>query len=266
MQKKVCMILTFFIILLGVYFLAPNEKEDTLFIEEGLEGASIESLLIKDFEKNEEVTVGQLLVFYSRLFGNNVSTYEEAKEFCVLKNIYLPSDLVYSTEEWEELWRDIVLGNTIFEKKGETYAINLINGYLTIYLNEQGYELIKKGMIPPQLYFYSPFSGIADLEEINLNKKATLGFVLDVLMSVDCEENKRAILHSIVSERILELTGKEEKDWTDAEIALYDYYSLSYYGEYIYLKDKGIIDEIELSKLSLPLSVSDFIVIANRIL
>ena len=121
-------------------------------------------------------------------------------------------------------------------------------------------------MIPPQLYFYSPFSGIADLEEINLNKKATLGFVLDVLMSVDCEENKRAILHLIVSERILELTGKEEKDWTDAEIALYDYYSLSYYGEYIYLKDKGIIDEIELSKLSLPLSVSDFIVIANRIL
>ena len=87
MQKKVCIILTFFIILLGVYFLTPNEKEDTLFIEEGLEGASIESLLIKDFEKNEEVTVGQLLVFYSRLFGNNVSTYEEAKEFCVLKNI-----------------------------------------------------------------------------------------------------------------------------------------------------------------------------------
>ena len=119
-------------------------------------------------------------------------------------------------------------------------------------------------MIPPQLYFYSPFSGVGDLEEINLNKKATLGFAFEVLMSVDCDENKKEVLHSIISNRILELTGKEEKDWTEAEIALYDYYSLSYYGEYIYLKNKGIVEEIDLSKLSLSLSVSDFAVIANR--
>ena len=119
-------------------------------------------------------------------------------------------------------------------------------------------------MIPPQLYFYSPFSGVKDLEEINLNKKATLGFTLEVLMSIECKENKKDILHSIISNRIIELTTKEEKDWTDAEIALYDYYSLSYYGEYIYLKNKGIIEEIDLSQLSSSLSVSDFIVIANR--
>ena len=104
--------------------------EDTFYIESGLEGSSVEELLLTDFEQNTELTVGQLLVFYSRLYGNNVSTYKEAQEFCVLKEIYLPSDLVYDSKAWESLWRESVLGNTVFEKvNNDTYAIHHYGEY-----------------------------------------------------------------------------------------------------------------------------------------
>ena len=269
MIKKILIILAIlgFSFCFFIFKVNPDKNVDTFYIEQGLENETLETFLVKDFENNSELTVGQLLVFYSRLFGNNVSTFQEAQEFCELKNIYLPSDLVYDEEAWEELWRNIVLGNTVFEKKNEnTYAINLIPGYLTIYLNEQGYKFVKQGLIPPQLYFYSPFSGIKDLEEINLNKKANLGFVFYILMSVECNEgNKKEILHDIISEKIELLTGKSEDDWTDTEISLYNYYSLSYYGEYIYLKEQGYIEEMDLSNLALSVKVSDFMIMINRI-
>ena len=116
------------------------------------------------------------------------------------------------------------------------------------------------------IIFLFSFSGLTDLEEINLNKNANLGFVLDVLMSIECEENKKEILHSIVSERVVELTNKSEDEWTESEIALYNYYSLSYYGEYIYLLNRGYIEEMDLGNLSSSVSVSDFVIMVNRIM
>ena len=252
-----------------VFFDNKEGKEDTFFIENGVENTNIETLLMTDFEQNADVSVGQLLVFYSRLYGNNIKTYEDAQNYAVLKNIYLPSDLVYDTEEWELLWRNTVLGNTVFEKVNEdTYAIPLIPQYLTIYLNEQGYNLIKQGLIPPQLYFYSPFSGIEDFEEINLNKKVTLGFVLEILMSIECDESidRRVTLHNIIKDRIEEITKVEEENWTSNGKALYNYYSLSYYGEFRYMKDKGYIDSIEIDDLTKSITVQDFIVLVNKVI
>ena len=160
MIKKLIAVLCIIGVSLSFYFYQNNQnkEEETFYIKSGIENSNIEEILTTNFKGNSSLTVGQLLIFYSRLYGNNVSTYQEAQEFCSLKDIYLPSDLVYNQEEWKTLWRNIVLGNTVFEKKNDdTYAINLIKGYLTIYLNEQGYECIKQGLIPPQLYFYSPF-------------------------------------------------------------------------------------------------------------
>ena len=172
-------------------------------------------------------------------------------------------------EEWELLWRNSVLSNTVFEKvNDDTYAIPLIPQYLTIYLNSQGYNLIKQGLIPPQLYFYSPFSGIEDFEEINLNKKANLGFILEILMDIECDESidRRVTLHNLITERIEEITLVEEENWTANEKALYNYYSLSYYGEFRYLKEKGYIDSIEVDDLTKSITVQDFIVLVNKVL
>lgn len=238
-------------------------------MEKGVESETVNTLLMTDFEQNTDLTVGQVLVFYSRLYGNNIETYDEAQKFAVLKNIYLPSDLVYDNKEWEVLWRNTVLGNTVFEKVNEdTYAIPLIPQYLTIYLNEQGYNLIKQGLIPPQLYFYSPFSGIEDFEEINLNKKATVGFVLEVLMSIEYKDNmdRREIIHNIIKERIEEVTMIKEENWGANEKALYNYYSLSYYGEFRYMKELGYIDSIEVDDLTKSITPHDFVVLVNKVL
>lgn len=269
--KKVLILILAFIALIFSYLFFFNDKEvtqDTFEMKTDLQSETVESLLLTGFEQNSELTVGQLLVFYSRLYGNDVKTYREAQDFCVLKNIYLPSDLIYNAKDWENLWRDIVLGNTVFEKVNEDiYAISLIKGYLTIYLNEQGYDLIKQGLIPPQLYFYSPFSSLNDLEEINLNKKADWGFALELLMSVECDdENRNQIIRDIIVNKIESLTYVEEADWGTNEIALYNYYSLSYYGEYSYLKDKGYIEKISVEDLTKPVSISDFIILSKRII
>ena len=270
MFKKVLVLFLLISVLVLSYFVFFDKDEtveDTFFIVDGVNGSSVEELLLTDFEQNTELTVGQLLVFYSRVYGNNVTTFDEAKEFCVLKDIYLPSDLVYDSKDWEKLWRESVLGNTVFEKVNEdTYAISLIQNYLTIYLNEQGYNLIKQGLIPPQLYFYSPFSGIEDFEEINLSKKATLGFALEFLMSMECEEDRSAVIHSIIKNRIETITGIVEEDWTTNEISLYNYYGLSYYGEYNYLKSKGLLTDIQVGDLTKPVLISDFIIMVNKVL
>ena len=268
--KKVLVLLLCVSVLVLSYFVFFDKEEvteDTFYIESGLSDSSVEELLLKDFEQNTELTVGQLLVFYSRLYGNNVSTYKEAQDFCVLKEIYLPSDLVYDSKAWETLWRESVLGNTVFKKvNDDTYAISLIQDYLTIYLNEQGYNLIKQGLIPPQLYFYSPFSGIEDFEEINLSKKATLGFALEFLMDMECEEDRMAIIHNIIKTRIEEITNKPETEWTTNEISLYNYYSLSYFGEYSYLKSEGLLTDIEVGDLTKPILISDFVIMVNKVL
>lgn len=269
MPKKVfivILIISTFLLSYFVFFDKDNAPNETLLIEGELKDKDIETLLMEDFEKNTELTVGQLLVFYSRLFGNNISEFKEAQEFCELKEIYLPSDLVYDKVAWETLWRESVLGNTVFEKvNDDTYAIPLIPQYLTIYLNEQGYNLIKQGLIPPQLYFYSPFSNISDFEEINLNKKANLGFVLEILMSIECKEDRQEIIHNIIVDRIESLTEIPENEWTLNEISLYNYYSLSYYGEYSYLKSKGLITNIEIGDLTKSVTSSDFVIMLKKV-
>lgn len=271
MKSKVLIILFLFCAIFFFFFIplkeSSPEKKETFYIY-NLEDESIESLVIRNFEKNEQLTVGQSIIFFNRYLGNNVSNYEEAKEFCVSKNVFLPSDLIYDSDDWEMLWRDIVLGNTVFEQVNEnTYSITLIQGYLKIYLNQQGYDLIKKGLIPPHLYFYSPFSSIKDLEEVNLNKNATLGFALETLMAIIYnDENRKEVLHDLIANQVESLTNIDEKDWTSTEIAIYNYYSLSYYGEFSYFKSQGYLENIELDDLTSEISVNEFLILIEKIL
>ena len=246
-----------------VWFPRGKQKEDTtLFIEQGLENVSTEGFLRTDFEQNEAITVGQSLVFYNRYTGNNAKNYNQVKDYCLKKNVLLPSDLIYNTADWEILWRDMVLGNTLFEKEQEgTYSIVLIPKYLKIYLNEQGYNLIKKGSIPPHLYFYSPFSNVSNLEEINLNKNATMGFICEVLMNIEYsgQQDRKSFIKDIIIDKVEQVTGKSEKDWTANEIDLYNYYALSYYGQYSYLASKGILNNVEFSDLGDYVSLDKFL-------
>lgn len=271
-MKKKTLLLFFMIILtffIYTFYSRPDvEGVDTLYIDKNFEEESIEGLLRTDFENNETLTVGQLLVFYNRLLGNNVEDYQQAIDFCYDNDVFLPSDLVYNLDDWELLWRDIVLGNTVFEQVNEkTYSITLIPGSLKIYLNQQGYDLIKQGLIPPHLYFYSPFSTIKDLEIINLNRKASIGFALEVLMNIEYEkQNRLQILRELVIQQVQELVGVEEENWTNIEINLYNYYSLSYFGEFSYFKSKGFLEGIVLDDISSEIKVNDFLVLVNRIL
>lgn len=273
MHKKtifwlICIVLLFSISFSISGFLTGKDttnEEENLLIKDGIKDKEIETLLYSGFETNEYVTVGQILTFYSRVNGNNPKDYEEVKNYAYDSQVYLPSDLVYDINAWESMWRDIMLGTVVFEKTNEnTYAINLIKGYLTIYLNQQGYDLIKQGLIPPQLYFYSPFSDVRDLETINLNKKASLGFVLEVLMSLETKDLKYIELDKRIVNRVKELTGKEEEDWTTSEISLYNYYALGYYGEYSYFKDKGYIDNIEYQQIMENVSVGELLIIYSK--
>lgn len=272
MRKKTLFLFSVFIIFIVViFYIYPNrtkESEPSLRLK-SLSDETVESLLITNFEENEYVSIGQALVFFNRLMNNNPSSFEEVKTFGYESNIYLPSDLVYNKSEWEELWRNIVSGKTVFEKINEnTYSITLIQGYLKIYLNQQGYDLIKKGLIPPQLYLYSPFSDITDFESINLNKNANLGFLLELLMCYDCnnEIDRKQLLHDLVVNKVESLTDKKEDTWGATEIALYNYYSLGYYGEFIYFKEKGILDDIELQDLTSNVSIGGFLVLVNTVI
>lgn len=271
-RKKTLFLFSVFIIFIVViFYIYPNrtkESEPSLRLK-SLSDETVESLLITNFEENEYVSIGQALVFFNRLMNNNPSSFEEVKTFGYESNIYLPSDLVYNKSEWEELWRNIVSGKTVFEKINEnTYSITLIQGYLKIYLNQQGYDLIKKGLIPPQLYLYSPFSDITDFESINLNKNANLGFLLELLMCYDCnnEIDRKQLLHDLVVNKVESLTDKKEDTWGATEIALYNYYSLGYYGEFIYFKEKGILDDIELQDLTSNVSIGGFLVLVNTVI
>ena len=273
MHKKtviwfICIVLLFSISFSISGFLTNKDKsskEESLAIKDGVKDKEIETLLTSGFETNEYVTVGQVLTFYNRVNGKNSKNYEEVKEYAYDSQVFLPSDLVYDIEAWETMWRDIMLGTVVFEKTNEnTYAINLIQGYLTIYLNQQGYDLIKQGLIPPQLYFYSPFSDVRDLESINLNKKAPLGFVLEVLMSLETQDHKYIELDSRIAGRVEELTGKDEEDWGTSEISLYNYYALGYYGEYSYFKDTGYIENIEYQQIMRNVSAGELLIIYNK--
>lgn len=265
-QKTIILILFIFVMLFIFSTFRKVDVEDdmSLYISNNFEEMSSQNYLIYSFENNETLTVGQLLTFYCRIKGINVKNFEDVKTFCEQEGLYLPSELVYNKNEWEELWRNLVLNETVFEKiNDETYAITLIQGYLKIYLNQQGYELIKKGLIPPQLYFYSPFSTISDFEGYNLSKEANKGFILEVLMKLVYSDTKdrKQFLHDVVIDKVEELTNIPEKDWTSAEISLYNYYSLSYFGEYLYFYNKGVLIDTELSNLVQSMSVKDFLIL-----
>ena len=196
-----------------------------------------------------------------------MKNFDDVKMYCKNNNIYLPSELVYNREDWENLWRNIVLNETVFEKVNEeTYGITLIQGYLKIYLNKQGYELVQKGLIPPQLYFYSPFSDISDFGSYNISRQANQGFILEVLMKLKYSDTKdrKQYLHDVVKEKVEDLTNVVESDWTSAEISLYNYYSLSYYGEYLYFYNQGVLGDIELSDLVKPMSVQEFLILYDK--
>ena len=230
------------------------------------EESSIKDLLTYDFEDNEYVTVRQALTFYNRMQGRNVSNIEEVLQYAESDGIYLPSDLVYDTKSWEIMWREILLGNTVFEKVNDyTYSIVLIQGYLKIYLNEQGYSLIKQGLIPAQLYMYSPFTNISDLDKLNLDKNASMGFLLEILMRLEytSQEDRLETIRKSVISKIEELTNKQEEDWQMSEINLYDYYGISYYGEYKYLLDNGYLKNIDIKDLMSDVSPNDFLKIGD---
>ena len=271
MRRKTLFLISIFIFILLIFYFYPNrikESEPSLHLK-SLSDETVESLLMTNFEENEYITIGQSLVFFNRLMNNNPYNYEEVKEFCFENELYLPSDLIYNKVEWEDLWRDIVLGNTVFEKINDnTYSITLIQGYLKIYLNQQGYDLIKKGLIPPQLYLYSPFSDIRDFESINLNRSANLGFLLEILMRYDYNDtvDRKQILHELIVNKVETVTGKKEDTWESSEVALYNYYSLGYYGEFIYFKDKGVLENIELQDLTSNVSISDFLILLDTII
>lgn len=268
-QKTIILVLFIFIVLFVFSNFRKVDVEDdmSLYISENFDNLTPQNYLTYSFENNETVTVGQVLTFYCRVNGINVKNFDDVKMYCKNNNIYLPSELVYNREDWENLWRNIVLNETVFEKVNEeTYGITLIQGYLKIYLNKQGYELVKKGLIPPQLYFYSPFSDISDFESYNISRQANQGFILEVLMKLKYSDTKdrKQYLHDVVKEKVEDLTNVVEADWTTAEISLYNYYSLSYYGEYLYFYNQGVLGDIELSDLVKPMSVQEFLILYDK--
>ena len=94
------------------------------------------------FNPNGYVTNEQALIVFSRLMeGVENLPLEESerteyiKETALKYNVNLPSDLVYSRENWELTWRDILIGRTVFEKLGDgSYSVTLIPSYFKIYL------------------------------------------------------------------------------------------------------------------------------------
>lgn len=268
MRKKICLILLIFfmsLFMLSFFNNFFNHKEDNSLKMSNFEDASIEDMATVGFVENENMTVGQCLTFLCRYKGYNVRNFDEVTFYAKKLGVLLPSEMIYSKEEWEELWVDIVHGTTLFEKVNDnTYMISLVPNYLNIYLNTQGYNFIKKGTIPPQLYFYSAYSDVSDLEAINLSKKATVGFVMDVLMTLKVEENKLDIVRPILIEKVKNLTGKEEQDWGSEEKAVYNYYALNYGGQYSYLAGNFGISDISFDDLNENLSVNDFVILFDK--
>ena len=74
-------------------------------------------------------------------------------------------------------------------------------------------------------------------------------------------KDRKQFLHDVVIDKVEELTNIPEKDWTSAEISLYNYYSLSYFGEYLYFYNKGVLIDTELSNLVQSMSVKDFLIL-----
>ena len=77
-------------------------------------------------------------------------------------------------------------------------------------------------------------------------------------------KDRKQYLHDVVKEKVEGLTNVVESDWTNAEISLYNYYSLSYYGEYLYLYNQGVLGDIELSDLVKPMSVQEFLILYDK--
>ncbi len=252
MIKKIVIIFSFLLVFICVFQYKPEEPTGSLYYTGDL-NSPVTELLEKNLDT--ELTIQDVLLLYCRLNKQNVEDLEELKGYC--SDIVLPAQRVYSIEDWEEMWLSIIQGNTLFERvSDETYCITLIQGYLKIYLNEVGYNYIKKGLIPPQVYMYSPFSSIETLDTLNFESKCTQGMALDIIARLlygDVEEE----IKGIVIKKVESLTGISEDGWTAKEIALFDYYSLSYYGTYTILEEELCLD-LTLEDLSKGLTYSKF--------
>ena len=80
------------------------------------------------------------------------------------------------------------------------------------------------------------------------------------------DENRKEVLHDLIANQVESLTNIDEKDWTSTEIAIYNYYSLSYYGEFSYFKSQGYLENIELDDLTSEISVNEFLILIEKIL
>lgn len=239
-----------------------------------------------EFHPNDTLTNKQALIVFSRLMMDNKAlptTEEELNkyigEIARKYDVSLPSDMVYSEEAWEDVWRDILTGKTVFEKISEDkYSVTLIPGYFKIYLNNKGYFLFKKGMLPPQIEFYSPYTTVDSFTEETLNKPATKGFVMELMSIYDMKKNlkesnveklalKENEIISALTVILLEQTvEKIEKDWNSLDIDKYNYVSMSYGGAMQYGILRGIIQsDNKLEDMNRPIKRIEFATIIDRI-
>lgn len=238
------------------------------------------------FYPNSTLTNKQALIIFSRLMSDNTAlpTIDEEldKHICEIAQKYevsLPSDLVYSRENWKSVWRDILTGKTVFEKiSDEKYSVTLIPGYFKIYLNDKGYFLLKKGMIPPQIEFYSPYTTIDNLTEEIFKQPATKGFVMELMSIYDMNKNTEGYTFKELSSKeneviealtviLLEQTvNKIEKDWNSLDIDKYNYVSMSYGGAMQYAILRGIIQpDNKLEDMHRPIKRIELAIILDRI-
>jgi len=238
------------------------------------------------FHPNDTLTNKQALLVFCRLMAGGTALPTDEEELNtymgnVLKkySVSLPSDLVYSSKDWESVWRDILTGKTVFEKIGENkYSVTLIPGYFKIYLNDKGYFLFKKGMIPSQIEFYSPYTTVEKFSEEILNQPATKGFVMELMSIYDMSKNLEGYSEKEIAEKedeviklltvlLMEQTvNKVEKDWNSLDIDKYNYVSMSYGGAMQYGMLRGIIQpENKLEDMNRPIKRIEYATIIDRI-
>lgn len=230
-----------------------SKKENYLYIENFQKYQShteddLKYLVSYGFEDNQSITVGQLLTFFCRLKGINPSNLSEVQEYCKDK-INLPNFYVYNYEEWKNLWSFIMSSDTVFEKVSDEYVLTIIPG-LKVYLNQYGYDLMNKGLIPPQLSFYS-LGTVDKLDEVSMKLQADFGFFLEVLMALDYENQHGLSRVDCVKENIKEeiLRIKPDADLKGKDSNLYNYYALSNYGQLLYFQEKGYFQDYGFSEL-----------------
>ncbi len=239
------------------------------------------------FHPNGTLTNKQALIVFNRLMSNkatppildNTNFNDHVLGTAYEYNVSLPSDLVYYERDWKNVWRDILTGKTVFEKLGDDkYSVTLIPGYFKIYLNDKGYLLFKKGMIPPQIEFYSPYTTIDNLSEETLNQPATKGFVMELMSLYDMKKNiggynsqeiaelEDEVINILSVISIEQTINKIERDWNSLDIDKYNYVSMSYGGAMQYGILRGIIQaDNTLEDMNKPITRIEFATIIDRI-